>query len=37
MLDRPAAECVSGIFATNPVTLTNTTIADNSPDQCDGC
>jgi hypothetical protein len=27
----------AGIFATNPVTLTNTTIAHNSPDQCDGC
>jgi hypothetical protein len=26
-----------GIFATNPVTLTHTVIADNVPDQCDGC
>ena len=26
-----------GIFATNPVTLTNTTITNNSPGQCDGC
>ena len=26
-----------GIFATNPVTLTRTVIADNVPDQCDGC
>jgi hypothetical protein len=26
-----------GIFATNPVTLTNTTITGNSPGQCDGC
>lgn len=26
-----------GIFATNPVTLTNTTITNNFPGQCDGC
>jgi hypothetical protein len=26
-----------GIFATNPVTLTDTTITNNSPGQCDGC
>jgi hypothetical protein len=26
-----------GIFATNPVTLTHTVIADNVPGQCDGC
>ena len=26
-----------GIFATNPVTLTNTLIAGNLPDQCDSC
>lgn len=26
-----------GIFATNPVTLTSTTLANNSPGQCDGC
>jgi hypothetical protein len=26
-----------GIFATNPVTLTHTVIADNVPDECDGC
>jgi hypothetical protein len=26
-----------GIFATNPVTLTHTVIADNAPGQCDGC
>ena len=26
-----------GVFATNPVTLTNTVIANNIPDQCDGC
>ena len=26
-----------GIFATNPVTLTNTTITNNTPGQCDGC
>ena len=26
-----------GIFATNPVTLTNSLIANNDPDQCDGC
>jgi hypothetical protein len=26
-----------GIFATNPVTLTHTTITNNSPGQCDGC
>ena len=26
-----------GIFATNPVTLTNSLIAGNSPDQCEGC
>jgi hypothetical protein len=26
-----------GIFATNPVTLTHAVIADNVPDQCDGC
>jgi hypothetical protein len=26
-----------GIFATNPVTLTHTVIANNVPDQCDGC
>ncbi len=26
-----------GIFATNPVILTNTVIANNAPDQCDGC
>ncbi len=26
-----------GIFATNPVTLTHSLIAGNSPDQCDGC
>jgi hypothetical protein len=26
-----------GIFATNPVTLTNTIITNNTPGQCDGC
>ena len=26
-----------GIFATNPVTLRNSLIANNHPDQCDGC
>jgi hypothetical protein len=26
-----------GVFATQPVTLTNTVIANNIPDQCDGC
>ena len=26
-----------GIFATNPVALTHTVIADNVPDECDGC
>ena len=26
-----------GIYATNPVSLTNTVIANNIPDQCFGC
>jgi hypothetical protein len=26
-----------GLFTTSPVTLTNTTIARNRPDQCVGC
>ena len=26
-----------GVFARNPVTLTHSVIAGNTPDQCDGC
>jgi hypothetical protein len=26
-----------GLFTNAPVTLKNTTIAENSPDQCQGC